>query len=139
VLSRSARTVAAAAIVAAVAACAGPSHVDHAQSADVAKTIAATQGPDGIQEVTIKTTNDFRFDPPTVTAHTGKVKVTLVDVGSYPHNLAVAAMHFTSDTVTGGPGQNMTTFTMTFAKPGTYPFECTFHSSAGMRGTFLIH
>jgi hypothetical protein len=103
VLSRSARTVAAAAIVAAVAACAGPSHVDHAQSADVAKTIAATQGPDGIQEVTIKTTNDFRFDPPTVTAHTGKVKVTLVDVGSYPHNLAVAAMHFTSDTVTGGP------------------------------------
>lgn len=102
------------------------------------RPVAATQAPDGAQQVTIDATNMFRFSPAVVTAHVGKVQVTLVDTGSYPHNVAVDGLDFTSKTVTGDLGQNTTTFTLSFTKPGRYPFRCTFHSSAGMRGAFVI-
>ena len=91
-----------------------------------------------MQQVTIRATNMFRFGPSTITAHSGTLKVTLLDTGGYPHNLSVASLHITSDTVTGGFGQNRTTFTLRFPHPGTYTFECTFHSSAGMRGKFVV-
>jgi plastocyanin len=100
--------------------------------------VAATQGPGGLQQVTINATDEFTFEPAAITAHPGKVAVTLVDVGSYPHNLAVDVLNFTSDTVTDGIGRDTTMFTLTFDEPGTYEFVCTFHSSAGMRGQFVI-
>jgi plastocyanin len=102
------------------------------------KPVAATAGPGGVQQVTIGATNMFRFSPAVVTAHPGELRVKLVDTGSYPHNLSVDGLHITSMTVTGEPGQSSTTFTLRFGKPGTYPFKCTFHSSAGMRGEFVI-
>ena len=101
-------------------------------------TAAAANGPRGTQQVTINATSSFRFEPATVTAHTGPLKVTLVDIGAYPHNLSVLEPHFTSDTVTGGVGKDKTTFTLTFNHAGTYKFVCTYHSSAGMRGQFII-
>ena len=101
-------------------------------------TAAATNGPRGTQQVTINATSSFRFEPATVTAHTGLLKVNLVDIGAYPHNLSLAQPSFTSDTVTGGVGKDKTTFTLTFNHPGTYKFVCTYHSSAGMRGQFII-
>lgn len=121
----------------ALASCSSGPHSPGASTA-AASSVAATNGPGGVQQVTIKGTSGFRFEPATVTAHTGKLKVTLVDVGAYPHDLAVGALHTTSDTVTGGLGKDTTTFTLTFNHPGTYNFDCTYHSSAGMRGQFII-
>lgn len=112
---------------------------DHEGAApDAVASAAATPGAGGTQQVTISATNDFRFSPATISAHPGALQVTLDDTGSYPHNLAVAALHFTSKTVTGSTGQQSTTFTLHFDKPGTYKFVCTFHSSAGMVGEFVI-
>lgn len=138
--ARLSRVAAAGALALAATACAsGSDHHARRVATGTGDAVTAAEGPGGVQHVTIKTTNGFRFDPPTVMAHVGKLKVTLVDEGSYPHNLAIGARHFTSDTVTGDPGQNTTSFTLTFSKPGTYPFVCAFHSSAGMRGKFVIH
>lgn len=93
---------------------------------------------DGVQTVTIGTTNMFRFDPSTVTLHVGTVRIRLHDIGSYPHNLSVGALHTTSGTVSGDPGEQTKMFTLSFTQPGSYSFVCTYHSSAGMRGRFVV-
>lgn len=122
-----------------LASCSSGSHPHAGSAAGTGTgTAAASQSPGGVQQVTINATSSFRFDPSTITARTGRLKVTLVDVGAYPHNLSVGQLHTTSDTVTGGAGKSTTTFTLTFNHPGTYGFFCTYHSSAGMRGQFVI-
>jgi plastocyanin len=45
---------------------------------------------------------------------------------------------YTSRTVSGDPGNRSTTFTLNFATPGTYSFVCTYHSTAGMKGSFVV-
>ncbi len=64
--------------------------------------------------------------------------MTLANTGSYPHNLVVSALHVMSHTVTGDPGSTSTTVTLRFPKPGRYPFICSYHASAGMRGVFVV-
>ena len=91
-----------------------------------------------VQQVTLDATDNFRFVPSRVTAHTGTLRITLVDKGAYPHNISFPALHATSATVSGNPGQDKTTMTVTFAHPGTYAFECKFHSSAGMKGEINV-
>ena len=78
------------------------------------------------------------FSPSVVTTSVGKLTVTLTNSGSYPHNLMVPALHVTSHTVSGDPGSTTTTVTLHFTKPGRYPFICTYHASAGMRGMFVV-
>jgi plastocyanin len=90
------------------------------------------------QHVTVRVTDRLRFRPSTVTVHVGTVRVTLLDDGSYPHNLSVPGVHTTSPTVTGSPGERSTTVTLRFGRPGSYPFECAYHASAGMRGRFVV-
>jgi plastocyanin len=92
----------------------------------------------GVQRVTIDGTNMLRFGPATVHLHSGRVVITLKDTGAYPHNLVIPALGVTSPTVTGDPGGTSVTFTVTFPKPGSYPFHCQYHQSAGMTGTFVV-
>jgi plastocyanin len=92
----------------------------------------------GVQQVTISTTDQFRFAPTAIRAHVGTLRIVLTDQGSYPHNIAFPALHATSATVSGNLGQRQTTFTVSFAHPGVYEFVCTFHSSAGMRGRVVV-
>ncbi len=73
-----------------------------------------------------------------VRVHAGKVQITLKDMGSYPHNVVIPELNFTSATVTGGPGGSTTSFTVNFSKPGSYPFHCQYHASAGMTGMFMV-
>src|SRR5881275_3234358 len=47
---------------------------------------ATTTG--GVQSVTIGGTDDFMFTPAEITVHPGTVRITLVDKGSYPHNIS---------------------------------------------------
>ena len=121
------------------AGCSSGSTGHHAAPASgPAASASAQSGAGGVQQITINATNDFRFDPATIHAHVGMLRVTLVDTGSYPHNLAVASLHSTSKTVSGEPGATSTTYTLTFANPGTFSFVCTYHSSAGMKGQFVV-
>ena len=87
---------------------------------------------------TINTTDNFRFVPANIQAHVGKLRIVLTNKGSYPHNISFPTLHATSSTVSGNPGQQQTTFTVTFTHAGTYDFVCTFHSSAGMKGQFTV-
>jgi plastocyanin len=73
-----------------------------------------------------------------VRLHTGKVQITLMDMGAYPHNIVIPSLKVTSATVTGDPGGSEVTFAVTFPRPGTYSFYCQYHQSAGMSGTFVV-
>ena len=90
------------------------------------------------QQVTITGTNSLRFSPMTVHVHAGKVRITLMDMGAYPHNIVIPELKVTSPTVTGDPGGAQATFTVTFAHPGRYAFHCQYHASAGMTGVFVV-
>lgn len=90
------------------------------------------------QAVTISGTNALRFAPMTVRLHTGTVRITLMDMGAYPHNIVIPALGVTSPTVTGDPGGMRVSFTVTFTRPGRYAFQCQYHASAGMTGTFVV-
>jgi plastocyanin len=92
----------------------------------------------GSQRITIAGTNTLRFDPMVVHLHTGKVQITLMDMGAYPHNIVIPSLKLTSATVTGDPGGTTVTFDVTFPHPGTYSFYCQYHQSAGMTGTFVV-
>jgi plastocyanin len=100
---------------------------------------AATATTSGrVQQVTIHTTDSFRFTPANIRARVGKLHIVLIDDGSYPHNIAFPALHATSGTVSGNPGEQETSYTVSFDHPGTYDFVCTFHSSAGMTGRVTV-
>ena len=88
--------------------------------------------------VTVQAGDDFRFEPTKIRAHVGKLRITLTNSGSYPHNISFPGLHRTSSTVSANPGQQKTSITVTFAHPGTYEFLCTFHSSAGMKGQVTV-
>ena len=91
-----------------------------------------------VQSVTVGASDDFHFSPAEVTVHPGTVRITLVDNGSYPHNISFPGLGKTSASVSGSLGQTSTTLLMTVARPGRYDFVCSYHSSAGMKGTLVV-
>lgn len=125
----------------AVAGCGGSSAPSSSAAQAPAAHAPATPAPASSasgQQVTITGTNALRFTPMTVHVHTGKVRVTLKDMGAYPHNIVIPGLKVTSRTVTGDPGGAQDTFTVTFAHAGRYPFHCQYHASAGMTGVFVV-
>jgi plastocyanin len=103
-----------------------------------AATSPATAPASGSQRVTITGTDSLRFSPMVVHVRAGSVRITLMDMGAYPHNIVIPGLKVTSPTVTGDPGGTMATFTVRFPRPGSYPFYCQYHQSAGMTGTFVV-
>lgn len=101
-------------------------------------TVAATPGPGTTQQVSIDATNMLRFQPMTIKAKVGALRITLSDQGAYPHDISFPTLHVTSKTVTGDPGQQQTVVTVHPSRAGSYPFVCTFHDSAGMKGTLEV-
>jgi len=99
---------------------------------------SAPAGAASGQQVTITGTNSLRFSPMTVHVHAGRVRITLMDMGAYPHNIVIPRLGVTSQTVTGDPGGGRVSFTVTFAHPGRYPFHCQYHASSGMVGVFVV-
>jgi plastocyanin len=91
-----------------------------------------------VQHVVITGTNMLRFTPMTIHVRTGTVRLTLKDMGAYPHDVVIPALGVTSTTVTGDPGSDSASFTVTFKHPGRYPFHCQYHASAGMVGVFVV-
>ena len=91
-----------------------------------------------VQHVTLTGTSTLRFTPMTVHVRPGTVRVTLTDMGAYPHNVVIPALHLTSQTVTGDPGAGSVSFTVRFPRAGRYAFHCQYHQSAGMVGVFVV-
>jgi plastocyanin len=90
------------------------------------------------QHVVIAGTDGLRFQPMTVRVRTGTVRITLTDMGAYPHNIVIPGLGVRSATVTGDPGAAKVTFTVTFRHSGRYRFHCQYHQSAGMTGVFVV-
>jgi len=110
-----------------IAACGG-------SSGETATPVTAPAGA-----ITVRTTDDFRFEPGTVTVRAGEVRLLVTDEGgSYPHNLSVPGLHVTSKTVTGTPGSTSAVVALRVERPGRYRFVCTFHDQAGMTGTLIV-
>jgi plastocyanin len=117
---------------------AGPSAPASSSAAAPASGPASSAAAVDGQQVTITGNNMLRFSPMTVHAHTGKVQITLKDMGAYPHNIVIPGLGITSKTVTGDPGGSTASFTVTFTHSGSYAFHCQYHASSGMVGTFVV-
>ena len=101
-----------------------------------------TTAPDGVQEVTLQTQDDYVFTPTAFTVAPGPVRLTVANIAEQTtHNF-----RFTPD---GGPepieaeipllapGESRTIeFTVTTL--GDHGFECSFHTQLGQFGTMTV-
>ena len=97
---------------------------------------------EGNNQVEIVAT-EMRFSPNRIDARVGKpVIIAIVNKGSERHDLAFPAIEMPNlqgvETLTM-PGQS-TRLTMTFDRPGTFPFLCTIpgHAASGMTGALFV-
>ena len=101
-----------------------------------------TVAPDGVQEITLQTQDDYVFTPDHFTVDPGKVRLTVVNVAKQlTHNF-----EFTPETGPApidasipllGPGEQKT-IDFDVESPGEYPFECSFHVQLGQVGTMTV-
>jgi plastocyanin len=101
-----------------------------------------TTGPDGVQEITVQTQDDYLFLPDSFTVDPGKVRLTVVNVAKeMTHNLEFTEEGTPAPIDAGvsllAPGQEMT-IDFEVAEPGDYPFACTFHLQLGQVGTMTV-
>ncbi|SDY16640.1 Plastocyanin [Modestobacter sp. DSM 44400] len=98
--------------------------------------------PDGVQEITLETGDDYVFTPVNFTVATGQVRLTVRNTATQlTHNFAFTPGTGPSTIAEGipllAPGESDTIeFTVTAA--GNYPFECSFHTALGQVGTMTV-
>jgi plastocyanin len=103
---------------------------------------AVTTAPDGVQEVTLQTQDDYVFTPTAFTVAPGPVRLTVANVAEQTtHNF-----RFTPDDGPEpieaeipllAPGESRT-IAFTVTAPGDYGFECSFHTQLGQFGTMTV-
>ncbi len=92
---------------------------------------------DGVQQITVEATSDFRFRPSTITVHPGKVRVILKNVGNgAPHNWSLTG--FPADFVPLTAAGQTAEAEFTAPSPGTYQFVCTIHLRQGQTGKLIV-
>jgi plastocyanin len=101
-----------------------------------------TTGPDGVQEITVQTQDDYAFVPDRFTVDPGEVRLTVVNVAEeMTHNLEFAEDGGPEEISEGisllAPGEEKT-IEFTVAEPGDHRFECTFHIQLGQVGTMTV-
>lgn len=112
------------------------------QPAATGPATSATQGPDGIQRITIQAGDDLRYRPALITAHAGTIEITVHNTGVTPHTLTFQpplpgpASGSGIDNLNGGQTQ---TIRIAITQPGHYAFQCAYHATNGMQGTLDIH
>jgi plastocyanin len=96
---------------------------------------AAAQHSATVVKVTAGKPSEFRFALSTKTVKHGTVTFAVTGAGALPHNFKINGK--TTKLLSGGQTQNLT---VTFAKPGKYPYLCTVtgHAVAGMKGTLTV-
>ncbi len=101
-----------------------------------------TTAPDGVQEVTIETPDDYVFLPETFTVAPGRVRLTV-------RNTAEQMVHNFRFTPGQGPAQieeeipvlqpgESDTIEFEVGPVGDYPFDCSFHLQLGQVGTMTV-
>ncbi|MFD2091624.1 plastocyanin/azurin family copper-binding protein [Blastococcus deserti] len=100
-----------------------------------------TTAPDGAQEITVQTQDDYVFVPDTFTVGPGTVRLTVVNVAEeMTHNLEFtdAGPEDVSEGVSLlAPGEEKT-IEFVVTQPGDHLFECTFHVQLGQVGTMTV-
>ena len=78
---------------------------------------------------------EFRFTLSTKSVKHGPVTFAVTGAGALPHDFKINGK--TTKLLSQGQSQNLT---VTFAKPGKYPYLCTVtgHAVAGMKGTLTV-
>jgi plastocyanin len=100
-----------------------------------------TVAPDGVQEITLQTQDDYVFTPDHFTVDPGAVRLTVVNVAKQmTHNF-----DFTDDAPAPidasipllAPGDERTV-EFDVEAPGKYGFQCAFHVQLGQVGTMTV-
>ena len=92
------------------------------------------------EQITVTGSDDFRFNPSTITVKAGQpLEVTFQNGGEILHDFTVQEGQ-TKPTVITEEGGKSGTATVTYAKPGTYKFLCSQpgHDQLGMHGTITV-
>jgi plastocyanin len=98
--------------------------------------------PDGVQEITLETGDDYVFTPAAFTVSPGQVRLTVRNTAKQlTHNFV-----FTPDTGPAAISESIPvlapgdsdTIEFTVTAPGDYPFECSFHAALGQVGTMTV-
>lgn len=101
-----------------------------------------TTAPDGVQEITVQTQDDYVFLPDSFTVEPGTVRLTVTNVGE-------EMVHNFRFTPGGGPEEigaqidllaagEEETIEFDVTEPGEHPFECTFHVQLDQVGTMTV-
>jgi plastocyanin len=101
-----------------------------------------TTAPDGVQEITIQTEDDYRFTPDRFTVAPGKVRLTVTNVAKeLTHNFRFTPgkgpAQISAEIPLLAPGQKET-IDFTVTTPGDYAFECSFHVQLHQVGTMTV-
>jgi plastocyanin len=97
---------------------------------------------DGVQALTIRTQDDYVFSPDHVTVAPGKIRLTVTNAATQ----LTHAFRFTPgqgpETIPAeipllAPGESRT-IEFTVQTPGSYRFECPFHTQLGQVGTMTV-
>ena len=101
-----------------------------------------TTAPDGVQEVTLQTQDDYAFTPDSFTVQPGKVRLTVVSVATQlTHNFRFTPgkgpAAITQEIPLLAPGDTKT-IEFTVAEPGDYAFECSFHTQLNQVGVMTV-
>jgi plastocyanin len=123
--------------------CGGGSPATSAAAPSTAEGVGkVTTAPDGAQEITLQTQDDYVFTPDHFTVAPGKVRLTVV-------NVAKQATHNFDFTPNTGPARidaaisvlapgEKKTIDFDVTAPGDYPFQCSFHAQLGQVGTMTV-
>ena len=113
--------------------------VTRATSADAGTVRTA---PDGVQEITLETGDDYAFTPAAFAVAPGPVRLTVRNTAKQlTHNFLFTTGKGPADIVEQipflAPGDSKT-IEFTAGAPGDYPFECSFHLALGQVGTMTV-
>ena len=92
------------------------------------------------EQITVTGTDDFRFNPSTITVKAGQpLEVTFQNGGEILHDFTVQQGLAKPVVITEDGGKSGTA-TVTYDKPGTYKFLCSQpgHDQLGMHGTITV-
>jgi plastocyanin len=126
-----------------VAGCGGDSPAASSAAPSTAEGVGkVTVASDGVQEITLRTQDDYVFTPDHFTVAPGKVRLTVT-------NVAKQATHNFDFTPDAGPTPidasipllapgDKKTIDFDVETPGDYPFRCSFHVQLGQVGTMTV-
>ena len=131
-----------AAAVVLLAGCGGGGTAEQAAPSSGPAPGTVTTAPDGVQEVTLQTQDDYVFTPDAFTVAPGEVRLTVVNAARQTtHNFRFTPGDgpeaIQSEIPLLAPGERRT-IEFTVTAPGAYGFECSFHTQLGQFGTMTV-